>query len=284
MIWCLPLLAFFMSYYTLAFTPNSLCLIIFCTSVMLHPLVSIPISTSVNSVLAALQSFVRWTCKAKSPQRPFKMTMSFYLALICTGQAYLAYSWDKFRDSIINGIGNDTELIIMNSFKNYLHFQQCNCTTSDPCQLPVRSRPAENIEDFLKIEILKVHKNSLPLVLVGLLLVLLTYFSIELCASAQTSVTLFMFGPKSDTDLQKDIVHSENILEMADTAERKPKKSKKSNKSIITVSFVVSILYLISFFMTPMLFNQAYVMDSLFCNDGYFDQDNSSQRVFDCKG
>ena len=251
---------------------------------MLHPLVSIPISTSVNSVLAALQHLARWTCKAKSPQRPFKMTMSFYLALICTGQAYLAYRWDNFRDSIINGIGNDTELIIMNSFKNFLQFEQCNCTTSDPCQLPVRSRPAENIEDFLKIEILKVHKNSLPLVLVGLVLVLLTYFSIELCASAQISVTLFMFGPKSDTDLQKNIVDSESMLEMTDTAERKPKKSKNRKKCIVTVSFVVSILYLISFFMVPILFNQAYVMDSLFCTDGYFDQDNSSQRVFDCKG
>ena len=282
MIWCLPLVAFFMSYYALAFTPNSLCLSIFCTSLMLHPLVSIPISTSVNSVLTALQNFVRWTCKAKSPQRPFKMTMSFYLVLICTGQAYHAYCWDNFRDSIISGIGNDTELIIMNSFKNFLQFQQCNCTTSDPCQLPVRSRPAENIEDFLKIEILK--EISLPLVLVGLLLVLLTYFAIELCASGQTSVKLFMFGPKTDTDLQKNIVHSESMLKMADTAERKPKKSKKRKKCIIMVSFVVSILYLISFFMTPMMFNQAYVMDSLFCTDGYFDQDNSSQRVFDCKG
>ena len=251
---------------------------------MLHPLVAVPISTSVNSVLAALQNLVRWTCKAKSPQRPFKMTMSFYLALICTAQAYLAYRWDNFRESIIDEIGNDTELIIMNSFKNYFKFQQCNCTTSDPCQLPLRNRPAENIEDFLNIEILKVHDISLPLVLVGLLLVLLTYFAIELCASGQTSVKLFMFGPKPDTDPPKNIVHSGSMLEMADTTERKPKKSKSSKKCITTVSFVVSILYLISFFMTPMLFNKAYVMDSLFCTDGYFDQNNSSQRIFDCKG
>ena len=251
---------------------------------MLHPLVAVPISTSVNAVLAALQNLVRWTCKAKSPQRPFKMTMSFYLALICTAQAYLAYSWDNFRDSIISGIGNDTEMITMNSFKNFLQFQQCNCTTSDPCQLPLRSRPAENVEEFLRIEILKVHEISLPLVLVGLLLVLLTYFAIELFASGQSSVTLFMFGPKNDTDLQKNIVHSESMSEMADIADRKPKKSKNRKKCIITVSFLVSIFYLISFFMTPMLFNQAYVMDSLFCTDGYFDQDNSSQRVFDCKG
>jgi hypothetical protein len=284
MIWCLPLVAFFLSYYALAFTPNSLCLTIFCTSVMLHPLVAMPISTSVNSVLAALQNLVRWTCNTKSPQRSFKMTMSFYLALICTGQVYLAYRWDNFRESVIDGIGNDTELIVMNSFKNFLRFEQCNCTASDPCQLPVRSRPAENIEDFLKIEILKVHDISLPLVLIGLLIVLLTYFAIELCASGQTSVKLFMFGPKTDTDLQKNIGRSENTLEMADTTEKKPKKSKKSRKCIITVSFVVSILYIISFFMTPILFNKAYVMDSLFCTDGYFDQNDSSQRIFDCKG
>ena len=64
----LPLLSLLLAFYAMAFTPNSLALIIFSTSIMLNPLVSIPLSVAISSVFAGMKdyfifyNFLRLSC------------------------------------------------------------------------------------------------------------------------------------------------------------------------------------------------------------------------------
>ena len=92
-IWFLPLLFFLLAMYVTAFTEGMMVFIIFSMTLMMHPVMSIPMSVS----LKCLKFF----------------TMSFYFAMITLVQFYLTYRWENFREIKSNdkntGKGNDKD-------------------------------------------------------------------------------------------------------------------------------------------------------------------------------
>ena len=51
MMWMVPLLVFLVTMYMIAFKENSLVLIIFSMGIMMHPIITIPISIAVNFII-----------------------------------------------------------------------------------------------------------------------------------------------------------------------------------------------------------------------------------------
>ena len=75
--------------------------------------------------------------------------------------------------------------------------------------------------------------------------------------------------------------------EIANVTEKKPRKSQHSKKTsciVLTICFVASITFFMTVFIVPTFFKDVYILDQLFCTDGYYDQDNSSVRLFACSG
>ena len=75
--------------------------------------------------------------------------------------------------------------------------------------------------------------------------------------------------------------------EIANVTEKKPRKSQRSKKTscvVLTICFVASITFFVTVFIVPTFFEDVYILDQLFCTDGYFDQDKSSARLFACSG
>ena len=75
--------------------------------------------------------------------------------------------------------------------------------------------------------------------------------------------------------------------EITNVTEKKPKMSQSSKKTscvVLTICFVASITFFVTIFIVPIFFKDVYVLDQLFCTDGYYDQDNSSARLFACSG
>ena len=293
LICTLPLLSLFLSFYTMAFTPNSLALIIFSTGIMLNPLVSIPLSIAIESIIVGMkklliEKLLKKKSKTKSPQPRFKFTLSFYIALVLSIQIYLSHSWDTVRQSVIGGIENDTALVVMNSYENFLEFNQCECKKENgmSCQLPNRTRPERKIEDYLNIDLLTASKIDLSIILIGFLILTLIFVALEFCTKKQIYLHTFVLGPQLRSNGQA--INSPDESEISDVTEKKPKKSQSPKKTssvvVVTFCFVASIFYIISIFTSPIFFKDVYVLDQLFCKDGYYDQDNSSARLFSCSG
>ena len=72
--------------------------------------------------------------------------------------------------------------------------------------------------------------------------------------------------------------------EIANVTEKKSRKSQKTSCVVLTICFVASITFFVTIFIVPIFFKDFYVLDQLFCTDGYFDKDTSSARLFDCSG
>ena len=286
----LPLLSLLLAFYAMAFTPNSLALIIFSTSIMLNPLVSIPLSIAISSVFAGMkklliEKLLNKKSKSESPQPRLKLTLTFYIALLLSIQIYLSQSWDTVRESAIGELGNDTSLVVMNSYENFLEFNQCGCNDGNFCHLPNRSRPEINIEEILNTKLLAAFKIELPMILIGFLILILICAAVEMCVTEQIPMHTFVLGPqlKSNDKTTNDQVESE----IADVTVKEPKKSQRSKKpgcAALTFCFVASVTFFVTIFITPIFFQDVYMLDQLFCKDGYYDQDNSSARLFNCSG
>ena len=79
----------------------------------------------------------------------------------------------------------------------------------------------------------------------------------------------------------------QNESEIANVTEKKPKKSQSSKKKscvVLTICFVSSITFFVTVIFVPIFYKDVYILDQLFCTNGYFDQDNSSARLFACSG
>ena len=87
----LPLLALFMAFFAVAFTEDSLGLIILSIMFMLNPIVAIPLSLFMTSILEGIQQLYRRICNAPASESRFKFTISGYFAMICTVQIYIPF-------------------------------------------------------------------------------------------------------------------------------------------------------------------------------------------------
>ena len=108
-IWFLPSLFFLLAMYVTAFTKDSFVFIIFSMAIMMHPVISIPISFSLKC--------------AKF------LTMSFYFAMITVAQFYLTYTWEELRHYKINFSNNTGILTVNNTFGK--RYNQCECDGTD---------------------------------------------------------------------------------------------------------------------------------------------------------
>ena len=97
----IPLVAFFMAFFVVAFSADSLGLIVLSIMFMLNPIVSIPLSLVMTSILEGIQQLYKRICSAPASESRFKFTISAYFALICAAQIYLTNQWATVRDAVI---------------------------------------------------------------------------------------------------------------------------------------------------------------------------------------
>ena len=95
----LPLVSLFLVFFAVAFTANSLGLIIMSICFMLNPIVAIPLSLFMAKVLDGIQHVIKKICNSPSSEGRFKFTITAYLAIICTFLVYLTHEWDTTRDT-----------------------------------------------------------------------------------------------------------------------------------------------------------------------------------------
>ena len=98
---CVPLLALFMAFYAIAFTADSLGLLIWSIGFMLNPIVSIPVGLFMTSILGGINQLYKRICNAPASESRYKFTITGYLALICAIQIYFTSQWDTVRDTSI---------------------------------------------------------------------------------------------------------------------------------------------------------------------------------------
>ena len=97
----LPLLALFMAFFAVAFTEDSLGLIILSIMFMLNPIVAIPLSLFMTSILEGIQQLYKKICNVPTSESQFKFTIYAYFAMICMVQIYLTNQWATVRDTAI---------------------------------------------------------------------------------------------------------------------------------------------------------------------------------------
>ena len=97
----IPLMALFMAFFAVAFTKDSLGLIILPIMFMLNPIVAIPLSLFMNSILVGIQQLCKRICNVPASGSQFKFTISAYFAIICAIQIYLTTQWAVVRDTSI---------------------------------------------------------------------------------------------------------------------------------------------------------------------------------------
>ena len=86
----------------------------------------------------------------------------------------------------------EVELVIMNSYDNYLKFDQCECPSLQACKLPNRTRPKYDIGDYVDFRTIGI---SLPYIILGFLLLIITYVVVEIFVGKQISMQRFILGP-----------------------------------------------------------------------------------------
>ena len=96
-----PLLALFMTFFAVAFTADSLGLIILSIMFMLNPIVAIPLSLFMTSIFEGIQQLYKRICNVPTSESQFKLTIFSYFAMICMVQIYLTNQWATVRDTSI---------------------------------------------------------------------------------------------------------------------------------------------------------------------------------------
>ena len=80
----------------------------------------------------------------------------------------------------------------MNSYDNYLKFDQCNCSSSSACKLSDGTRPDIDVGKFVDF----VDGITLPYIILGFFLLIMTYVVVESFVGKQISIQRFILGPE----------------------------------------------------------------------------------------
>ena len=270
----IPLVSLFLTFLAVAFTANSLGLIIMSIGFMLNPIVSVPLSLFMTSILDSIQQLMKKMCKAPASESQFKFTISAYLAMICAFQMYLTIRWDAGLEIFIKKCkGAEVEPLVMNSYENALKFDQCNCSTS--CKLPNETRPGIDIGEY--VDFWTPYEIALPYIILGFLLVIISYFVVECFVGKQISMQMFILGPQSERN--GPTINNEGEQTNATEKKSKRSKNKKRCSAVITISIVSILMILLS---PDTIYDQLYNVDQLFCKDGFYNSVNTSEG-FNCK-
>ncbi len=71
------------------------------------------------------------------------------------------------------GLGAEIQMVVMDSFDNYLTFDQCDCSGSNACKLANDTRPDIDIGKLIeKVDFWTTYGITLPYVIVGFLLLI----------------------------------------------------------------------------------------------------------------
>ena len=107
--------------------------------------------------------------------------------------------------------GAEVQTTVMSSYDNYLKFDQCNCSSSSSCKLPNGTRPDMDIGKY--IDFWTDYKVTLPYIILGFFLLIITYVVLESFAGEQISIQRFILGPeierndpKIDNEGQCDLI------------------------------------------------------------------------------
>ena len=92
--------------------------------------------------------------------------------------------------------GAEVQTVVMNSYDNYLKFDQCNCSSSRSCKLPDGTRP--DIDIGKHIDFWSHYEITLPYIILGILLVIILYVVVESFVGKQISMHQFILGPKNE--------------------------------------------------------------------------------------
>ena len=155
MMWMVPLLVFLVTMYMIAFKENSLVLIIFSMGIMLHPIVTIPISITVNFISHRIKKcFSKKDCLSTRWKYCFS-TVSYFV-IICIWQVYLTLMWENLNSEHL-----ESNKTLTTAFAFY-RFDQCtNCSAqieANFCTLSEGETIQFNIEEYL----LQIPLSTLP--------------------------------------------------------------------------------------------------------------------------
>ena len=299
MMWMVPLLVFLVTMYMIAFKENSLVLIIFSMGIMLHPIVTIPISITVNFISHRIKKcFSKKDCLSTRWKYCFS-TVSYFV-IICIWQVYLTLMWENLNSEHL-----ESNKTLTTAFAFY-RFDQCtNCSAqieANFCTLSEGETIQFNIEEYL----LQIPLSTLPYFLIGMTSILVLWHFGEIYFGVAIPIFQFILGSAESThDIQKPEEielpplqsHDEQENQTCETADvsditlenqqqshgssTKIKKGKWFDRQ--TLCLILSILYIIAIGLSPLMFSRANFWNDRECKPGFYD-DNNDDRILRCEG
>ena len=312
MVWMVPLLIFLVTMYMIAFKENSLVHLIFSMGIMLHPIVTIPISIAVNFIGHCITK-----CSSKngclSSKRKYCFSMVSYFVMISGCQVYLTLMWEKLNSHYLK----DNKSTLTTAFAFYT-FNQCDCDQSESysCTLSEGKTPQFNIEDYLD---LLGSLSTLPYFLIGKTAILLLFHLCEIHFDVAIPMFQFILGttyteytldvkmleeielPNIQSSSSSEEPHKEQVDQTCETTDVSKTTSKvnlenqqelhsshtknKNGKwfNHQTLSLIISISYIIAIGLVPLIFSKANFWNDRECKAGFYDA-NSDVRILKCVG
>ena len=304
MMWMVPLLTFLVTMYMIAFKENSLVLIIFSMAIMLHPIITIPISITVNFIGHLINK-----CSSKkdclSSRWKYCFTMTSYFAVICACQVYLTFIWEKVNSKYL-----EENRALTTAFAFYT-FNQCKCdqTETYSCTLSEGQTPQFNIEEYL----LQISLSTLPYFLIGMTSILLLWHFGEIYLGIAIPISHFILGAeKSTPDIKRsdeielpplqsistnEESHDELVTQDCETTDMSEINMENQQQSCgppsrnaygkwfnrQTLCLILSIIYFIAIGLCPLIFSNANFWNDRTCQPGFYDA-NSDPKILQCKG
>ena len=268
MFWFVPLLAFFLSAYIIAFSEDSLIFNVLSCGVFLHPIVIIPIGIAIDFVLSLLRN--DWKNCMTDKKYAFAYTLPLHFALICFAQLFLTLKWANYHEeNVLN-----TNFTLKTSFNNYLDYDQCcnrrPCVTKGKPDLDIGVLVTDFVSLISKL-IDQTYLDTSPhiLVLVFTTILMLFYFVTEWCIGNPIPLIEFIIGPSTSGQVIEN-----GETERCNDEEMMPTKTKNLRKFHYVLQIIccfLVILYTIALLMSPKLFNQTLTSKLFTCENEMWD-------------
>ena len=134
--WFLPFVVYFGSLFVIAFARESFAALIYITIIMLHPIITIPMSTFVDCIQGKVLGLLKkFSCfypflNHKMLQRVFTFTMMNYLGCVMGFQWYLFLMWIDDRRTVITSRDDGAFVTTSFGFKDK-PFENCDDKSSE---------------------------------------------------------------------------------------------------------------------------------------------------------
>ena len=104
----------------------------------------------------------------------------------------------------------EVQTVVMNSYDNYLKFDQCDCSSSRSCKLSNGTRTDIDIGKY--VEFWTNYGITLPYVILGFFLLIMTYVVVEGFVGKQISIQRFVLGPEIERNDPK--INNEGLCDL----------------------------------------------------------------------